>query len=285
MQLIDSIWDAFISIAKSFRFNDFIDIVLVSFIVYKLIQLVRETRAAQIFKGVLFLIFAYFLANILHLNTIQFLLKNLFEWIVVGVLILFQPEFRRALEKMGRTNVVKTFNFFSASNEDADDMSRCVDIVVKTAKSFSISKIGAIIVFERKIKLGEQVLTGTMIQAKPSEALLGSIFFHNTPLHDGAVIIRDAQILAAGCFLPKPLAEEFVDKNLGSRHRAALGISEVSDAVAVVVSEETGKISVVIDGKIKQGTSAEELEAILKEVLLPAPSAAKIKKKARKSQE
>lgn len=266
------IWDSFLSVLKTFRIKDIIDIVLVAYLIYKGIKLVRETRAEQLVKGIAVLSFSFFIASALGLRSISFLLENLFQIGIIAIIVVFQPELRRALEKVGRTKVYN-LNVFNSNTDELDKLVAVWDSMIKiicnSADVLSKSKTGALIVFERQTKLGEQISTGVEIHAKPSEELIGNIFFHNSPLHDGAVIIRDGKILAASCFLPKPGKEEFMDRNLGSRHRAAIGMSENSDAIVLVVSEETGSISVAENGVLIKNLDKDSLAKILYDGIIP----------------
>ena len=264
-----SVWNVF----KSIRISDIIDIIILTFLIYHGILLIRETRAQQLVKGILFMIAFYLIAVFLRLQTMRYLLKLLFQWGILAIIILFQPEFRRILEKMGRTRFTR-FQIFGSSEDENNiiKMRECIDAVCEASADLSSTKTGALIIFERTTKLGEQIATGTVLNCTPSAAVLGNIFFPNTPLHDGAVILRDGNILAAGCFLPKPQKEELIDKQLGSRHRAAIGMSENSDAIVIVVSEETGAISVAENGELTRGYTKDSLKKMLMLSLVPESS-------------
>ncbi|MFT3951986.1 MAG: diadenylate cyclase CdaA [Oscillospiraceae bacterium] len=268
------IMTALISVLKSITVFDVIDMVFLSYLIFKGIKLVRETRAQQLVKGIVIICVGYLVANLLHLKTMTFLLKTFFQWGILAILIMFQPELRRILEKMGRTKV-SNFSVFGTSEEsNAEELwTRAIDAVSEAAQDLSATTTGALIVFERQTRLGEQIDTGTILSCVPSAAVFGNIFFPNTPLHDGAVIVRNGMILAAGCFLPKPQKEELINKQLGSRHRAAIGMSENSDAIVVVVSEETGTISVAEDGELTRGFTKDSLRKLLKARLIPEKSA------------
>lgn len=266
-----SVWDTMVGVVKSFGFNDLLDILLVTYLIYKAIQIIRETRAAQLIKGILLLCVAWVLAQMLNLRTITLLLQNVFSWGIVAVIILFQPELRRTLERVGRTKVGR-LNIFNSQTEDEkqiQDWERAIDTIASASEALSLTKTGALIVFERQSKLGEQIDTGVEINADISQELIGNIFFKNSPLHDGAMIVRDAKILAASCFLPKPQKEELIARELGSRHRAAIGMSENSDAVILVVSEETGAISIAENGVLTRNYNKETLSKYLKDKIIP----------------
>ncbi|MCC8192169.1 MAG: diadenylate cyclase CdaA [Ruminococcus sp.] len=262
--------DAFISVIKSITFFDILDIAILAFLLYKGIQIARETRAGQLVKGIILIAACYFVADFFELKAMKYLLDTFFRWGFLAIVILFQPEFRRVLERVGRSKVARITTLSPLDRSGASDVwSNCIDVISESAATLSSTKTGALIVCERMTKLGEQIDTGTILNCVPSEAVFGNIFFPNTPLHDGAVIIRNGYILAAGCFLPKPQKEELINKQLGSRHRAAIGMSEVSDAIIVVVSEETGNISVAEDGVLTRGYNKESLKKHLISKLLP----------------
>ena len=267
-------WNVF----KSIQISDIIDIVILTFLIYHGILLIRETRAQQLVKGILFMIAFYLVAVFLRLQTMRYLLKLCFQWGILAIIILFQPEFRRILEKMGRTRFTK-LQIFGSNDDDSSiiKLRDCIDSVCEACADLSLTCTGALIIFERTTKLGEQIATGTILNCTPSSAIFGNIFFPNTPLHDGAVILRDGNILAAGCFLPKPQKEELIAKQLGSRHRAAIGMSENSDAIVIVVSEETGTISVAENGELTRGFSKESLKRFLMFRLMPEQSGEQVK--------
>lgn len=263
---LNAIWGVFISIG----INDIIDIAILSFIIYHAIKLIRETRALQLVQGIILLIGFYLLAILLNLQTIRFLLKNCFQWGLLALVILFQPELRRMIEKIGRTKITDLAFIPTSDSGNADEVwTPAIDSICEAVQNLSATCTGALIICERKTRLGEQIDTGTILDCTPSAAVFGNIFYPNTPLHDGAVIMRDGKILAAGCFLPKPQKEELIAKQLGSRHRAAIGMSENSDAVVIVVSEETGTVSVAENGELTRGFSKESLSKLLKSRLIP----------------
>lgn len=273
-QTINSVWGVF----KSIGLNDIVDIAILYFLIYNGIKLIRETRAQQLIKGIFVLILCYCLAAFFNLQTIRYLLKLCFQWGFLALIVVFQPELRRILEKVGRSSIAE-FNFFGTSDQDTDDVkwASAINAICDAAQNLSSTKTGALIICERKTKLGEQIATGTVLNCTPSAAVFGNIFYPNTPLHDGAVIIRDGIILAAGCFLPRPQKDELINKQLGSRHRAAIGMSENSDAIVVVVSEETGSISVAENGELTRGYSKESLKKLLTDRLMPEKDTNSIK--------
>ncbi|HCW03165.1 MAG: diadenylate cyclase CdaA [Caldicoprobacterales bacterium] len=238
-----------------------IDIAIVSFVLYRLLLLIKETRAEQVLKGLAILLFATKLSEILQLYTIFWILKNTVTVGVIAILIVFQPELRRALEHIGRGK------FFDRSIFIRDDKepSLVIDEIVKAAQNMAEKKIGALIVVERNTGINDVIETGVSIDAELTGALLENIFMPNAPLHDGAVIVRKDRIAAAGCFLP--LTENpNISKQLGTRHRAALGISESSDALAIIVSEENGIISTANNGKLTRYLDGKGLEDMLNKI-------------------
>lgn len=270
---LNMVWN----VIQSITFMDIIDILLMSYLVYLLIKLVRETRAGQLIKGILFIIAAYIISSQLGLKAISYIIKSTLDVGLLALLIMFQPEIRRALEKAGRTKVGINFLSFGENSDETSRWNTAIEAICDACVDLSSTKTGALIVIERQTKLGEQVENGTILNAVPSKELFGNIFFKNTPLHDGAVIIRDGMVLAAACFLPKPQKEELINKKLGSRHRAAIGMSENSDAIVIVVSEETGHISIAENGGLTSDYTRFKLNEYLHEALIPKPAETKKK--------
>lgn len=244
---------------------DTLDIALIAYVIYKGILVVRETRAGQLVKGLLLMGGIYLVVALLQMRTTLWLLNRVFEMGIIAVIIVFQPELRSALERVGRT---KVWHSESAVRRSAI-WHEPISVICESAQRLSITATGALIVIEREVKLGEQIRTGVIVDALPSPELFCNIFFKNSPLHDGAMIMRDGKVYAAACFLPKPKQEEDIDKHLGSRHRAAIGISEVSDSVTVVVSEETGGVSLAVNGRLIRNLSIEKLRTTLEYYLIP----------------
>ena len=242
------------------KLTDFIDVLLIAFIVYQLLKLIKETRAMQLVKGILILFFVLEISSWLNLHTLNYLLRSAMQVGMFAIVVIFQPELRSLLEKMGRTKVGKIINIASGPS---DSQEYAIHEIVKAAINLSEEKTGALIVIERETKLGDVIGTGTLIDAEVSSALLENIFVPKTPLHDGAVIIRGDRIHTAGCFLPLT-SNENLSRELGTRHRAALGISEASDALVIVVSEETGKISIAINGALTRNLNKQSLTAALR---------------------
>ena len=247
-------------IFNSFGLSDLVDIAIVAYIIYQAVCLLRETRALQLIKGLAMLGAVYLIASLLRMRSLTFLMTYIFQYGALAVFIMFQPELRRSLEQVGRARFSKLQLFNSNNDTDASNARwrTVIDAIGESSSYLSKRRIGALIVLERQTPLGEIIKTGTTIDSAPSAEILGSLFFPNSPLHDGAVIVRDGRLVAAGCYLP--LSDNFtISKEMGTRHRAALGMSENSDAVVVVVSEETGVITVAEGGKLRRGFTEEQL--------------------------
>lgn len=267
-----NLWDIIINLSTNLDIKSpwdvvrtIIDISIVSFVIYKLIKLVRETRAWQLIKGILVIVVAARVSEFLGFKTLSFILRLTIEYMAIILVVLFQPEFRRGLEQLGRS---RFRNFFSIEEEDwTIKVKALIEEIVKAVTEMSRTFTGALIVIERETKIGEIINSGTKLESNITSELLINIFTPNTPLHDGAVVIRDNQIEAAACFLP--LTENpNLSKELGTRHRAALGISEVSDSIVVVVSEESGKISVALNGGLTRNLTSDTLRKALSKNLL-----------------
>lgn len=273
MDYLLAIWNAFGSLMRTFSLTDALDVIVVSFLIYGFIKLIRETRAEQLVKGLIILVVAWVLSYQLNFTMLSTILNNFFQFSVVALLVVFQPELRRALEHIGRSKIRDYWSLNHVMGEEDVAEQRCrnmIKIVSDTAGVFQNSGVGSLIVFERKTKLGDIIDTGTIIKAEPSVELIANIFFNKAPLHDGAVIVRDNLIYSAGCILPLT-KDENISPDLGTRHRAALGISEDSDAVVVIVSEETGVISVAVNGVITRDYNHDTLQAELEALLIQNP--------------
>jgi len=232
------------------RWQDLIDIIIVSYIIYKIFILVKGTRAARMLIGVGVLLALSLLSRFLELYTLDWLIQSFWTQIVIVLIILFQPEIRKALAQMGETPL---FHRFSSAEE-----MKTIEEIVKASQSLANKKIGALIVFERDVSLAEYIEIGVPLDAKVTKELLMSIFHPTSPIHDGAVIIKGNKVLAAGCFLPIKLGAD-LSKTYGTRHKAALGITEETDAVAVIISEETGAISLAVHGQLESNLDMEKL--------------------------
>lgn len=264
-----------VALLHTFSLSDALDVLLVSFIIYNGIKLIRETRAEQLVKGIIILMGVYAASVVIHLNMMRTLLDYFFNFTIIALLVIFQPEIRRALEQIGRSKLGGKY-WFQISSEEAEKAlqkkRKCLNAVVEASGKFQKSKTGALMVFEMQTKLGDIIDTGTIVNAEPSVPLIGNIFWNKAPLHDGAMVIRDGVIYAAGCILPLTKSDT-VSVDLGTRHRAAIGMSENSDAVVVVVSEETGQISIAVNGVLTRNYTRETLQSALEALLLPEENA------------
>ncbi|MFN7252675.1 MAG: diadenylate cyclase CdaA [Anaerobacillus sp.] len=239
-----------------------IDILLVTFVIYKIIMIIRGTRAVQLLKGITIVLAVWFLSGQLGLHTLRWIMSQVVLYGLLAIIIIFQPELRRALEQLGRGK------FISRSSAIDDlEMEKIIDEIVKASIYMGKRRIGALISIERETGMNDYIETGIAVNGKLTSELLINIFIPNTPLHDGAVIIKNHQIMAAGCYLP--LSEDpFISKELGTRHRAALGISEVTDSITLAVSEETGNISLTKNGELHRNLDEEALRELLKQELV-----------------
>lgn len=252
--------------------GDLLDVILVAFVIYSAIKLIRETRAIQLAKGVILLVVAFFFVSVLNMETSKYILSLIFGNLLIILVIIFSPEIRHALESVGRSSVTN-INFFnlkkSEDMEIENNIKKSINAVCKASREMSDKKVGALIVFEKDTKLGEIAKTGTYIDATVTPELICNIFYPKAPMHDGAAIIKQGRVVAAGCILPLT-SYSLISSDLGTRHRAAIGMSENSDAFVVVISEETGTISVAKKGKLKRGLSDGDLrELLIKEYIRP----------------
>lgn len=280
-EAIASWWEWMVSIAMNFQFKDAVDIIIVAFLIYGVVKLVRETRAGQLVKGLFLLVVLFIISSYFNLVMVSRVLAYFFQFAFVAILIVFQPEIRKALEQVGRNNVGQSIAAVVTGRDrsyDRAQIRKAINAVVDGVGILQQLKMGALIVFERKTKLGEIIETGTQINCEPSGQIVGNIFFNKAPLHDGAMIIRDGMIHAAGCILPLT-KNTSVSAELGTRHRAALGVSEESDAVVVVVSEETGQISVAVNGVLARRFTRDTLRDVLEGYLIPQEEASTVRRK------
>lgn len=245
------------------RITDLIDILAVSYLVYKALKFIRDTKTMQLLKGIILLILVTQISALMNLNTLHFILSNVLQLGLIAWLIVFQPELRRLLERVGRSTMGKWFN---SRGEFDEDVLRVIREIAHGAQAMANSRTGALIVIENEDNVSPLISSGVPIQAETRSELLENIFVPNTPLHDGAVVIRDKKIELATCVLPLSQNPN-IRQELGTRHRAGIGISEESDAVAIIVSEETGKISVAYQGVLETGFSEESLRERVMELL------------------
>lgn len=271
MNAIISWFQGVVSIFNTIQIKDIVDIAIITLLIFSLFQLIRQTRAEQLLKGVLLLLVLFIFSIIFQLTMLTTLLKAFFQSAVIIVAIIFQPEIRSALEKLGRNKMGKKYFGFLSSHTKDEDKTLAIKKVISDASDaalvFSKAKTGALIVFERETMLNDIASSGTILNSDPSVALFGNIFYNKAPLHDGATIVRKGKIYASGCILPLTTSKS-VDINLGTRHRAALGMSEQSDAVVLVVSEETGNISLAVEGKLTRDFTQEALVEALESLLI-----------------
>lgn len=250
--------DFFDNIISSIGINDVLDITIVSFIIYKILDFIKKTRAQQLVKGLLVLIITFFVSDILNLYALNWIMRGTMTLGVIAIVVVFQPELRRGLEYVGRSKIMKA----PFGQLDKNKAKQITDEFVKAVDYCSGTRTGALIILERETALTDIAETGTEINADISSQLIGNIFYEGAPLHDGAMIIRGDRIYAAGCVLPLTENKE-LNKNLGTRHRAGIGITENSDAIAIIVSEETGVISFAMDGKLTRYLDVKAVEKLL----------------------
>jgi len=246
-----------------FHFRNLIEVVIIAFVIYRLLLLIKDTSAINILQGVGVILVSLWICQLFNLDTLYWIFDKTIVMLLVAIPIVFQPELRKALGHLGRGEMLA--QLISMKYQDYEYV---IDCIIKTAVQLSQKKIGAIVVLEKETKLEEYAKTGTLLDALLTERLLYTIFYPYTPLHDGAVIIRERRIYAAGCYLP--LSDNIeIDKDLGTRHRAAIGITERCDAIALVISEETGSISIASDGKIRYNLKEESLKKFLNSLYKP----------------
>ncbi|MGI6029418.1 MAG: diadenylate cyclase CdaA [Candidatus Heteroscillospira sp.] len=245
------------------RISDIVDMLIVAFLIYKLAMFIRKNNSSNVANGILIILITMWLSDQLHLNVINFILRKTMELGFLALVILFQPELRRVLEKMGSSKI----SHWLKNDIEEHELETAITQTVLACADMSKAKTGALVVFERANKLSEPLTTGTLINADTTAELLKNIFFNKAPLHDGAVIIREGRILAAGCMLPMS-GNTNLSKDLGMRHRAGIGCSETSDAVVVICSEETGAISVAVEGMLKRHLTPETVETLLRKELM-----------------
>lgn len=257
------IWNQVVYAVANIQIADIIDIAVISYVIYQGIVFLRESRAGQLVKGLVILFAVFVIAKWWNLVTIQWALSKAIDFIIIAAAVIFQPELRRILERVGQTKLAAAQIFDERESVQAES----IDKICKAAGFMQEKKIGALIVFERETQLGEIINTGTITDAAASVSVVNNIFFPKSPLHDGAVIVRNGRIYAAGCILPLSQVD-LSSSSMGTRHRAAIGMSENSDAVVLVVSEETGMISIAEGGKITRNYNAVTAAAELRRLLL-----------------
>lgn len=266
LEFFQSIGEFISNTADNFIWQDFLDIIFVAVIIYYVLKFIRDTRAAQLMKGIAALLILFQIAKALELQATSYLLNSTLEFGILAIIIVFQPELRTLLERIGRTSGKGTNLFIPSERKVSEvEVADLIKNIVDAVSNMSATKTGALIVLERSTKLGEVINTGTKVDAAVVCDVILNIFYPKAPLHDGAMIIRNGRINAAGCFLP--LSTKALDSDLGTRHRAGVGVSEISDAVVILVSEETGIISVAMEGNLQRRLSPDALRAFLKKEL------------------
>lgn len=266
IEFLDACRRYILTMGMTIRISDLLDMAIVAYLVYRLLALVKSTSSEKLMKGVLFIILALVISSEFQLNSLNYLLNMMVEWGVLALIILFQPEIRRILEQVGgsRFSFMKVFG----KGQQTSAIERAIEVTAEACADMSKSRTGALIVFERKILLDDVLRSGTRLDAEPSSELLKNVFFVKAPMHDGAMIMREGRVLGAGCMLPLSRNVN-LSRDLGMRHRAGIGMSENSDAVVVLVSEETGTISVAVGGMLKRHLTVETLRLLLANELLP----------------
>ncbi len=260
MEAIRSVLNQALNVLSSIQVTDIIDILIVAFLIYMVFTLIRRSNSTNLARGLLILLVVFVLSEILGLKMMKYLLRRAFELGLIALVVLFQPELRRLFERIGSS-------LSSGKEAYGDTMQAAIAQTVLACSEMSSSKTGALIIFERKIQLGDIMSTGTIINADVTAELIKNIFYNKAPLHDGALIVRNGRLAAAGCVLPLTKSNN-LSKDLGMRHRAGIGLSEQSDAVVIIVSEETGAISVALEGMLKRHLSASTLEKLLRSELV-----------------
>ena len=253
---------------EGIELKDIFDILILSFTIFFVFRFIMDRRAGKLALGLIFVVIILIIGNVFEMRAITFILQNFYQAGIIAIIIVFQPELRAALEKMG-TAPISNIKNISVDTKNTAYITNAISVISESVCDLSMEKTGALIVIERSTKLGDHIKTGTILNAQLTTPLLKNIFFNKAPLHDGAVILRNYRIFSAGCFLPLSTKEDIIS-DLGTRHRAAIGISELSDAIVIVVSEETGNISIANNGTLKRNYSYKTLKSELSKLLLPS---------------
>jgi len=265
MEVISNTFSGLINYLSTIRFSDAVDILIVAFFIYQIIGLIRRTNSYKLAKGLLVLLLILWLSGVFNLTMINYIIRKAVELGLIAIVIIFQPELRKFLEKMGSGEL---YRHFSVKGQDVPVIESAISQTVLACKDMSYSKTGALIVFERVTNLSEYIRSGTIINSDVTSELVKNLFYDKAPLHDGAIIIREGKLAAAGCVLPLSKSTN-LSKELGMRHRAGIGMSEVSDAIVVMVSEESGSISVAENGMLKRHLTPNTFEQLLRTELVP----------------
>jgi len=265
-----------LSLRNTITFWDVLDILIITVIIYRILSFMRKTSSSSVMKGIVLVAVVAFISNMFNMTVMSYILRQVIQMGVILLIILFQPEIRKMFERMGTSKL----NFIFTKRGKYEDIEKGIEAAVSAGKAMASSNTGAIIVFEREVGLNDFAVTGTSINATASSELIQNIFYHNSPLHDGALIIRDGKLLAAACMLP--LSNNInLSRELGMRHRAGVGISERSDAVVLIVSEQSGTVSVAVDGMLKRHLPSDTVDMLLRKELLQTGNS-KPDKKAKK---
>ncbi|MDR0489994.1 MAG: diadenylate cyclase CdaA [Oscillospiraceae bacterium] len=256
--------DLFLTLGQTVSFWDVVDIIVIAYLIYRILGVMRRTSAGNGINGIVLILLIAWLSNLLNLKVLKFLLNQTLQMGVIVLIVLFQPELRKLFEQMGTRGGIGSVFRKRMKHEDFEAI---IHSIIAASESMAKSKTGALIVFEREIGLNDYANTGTKIDAIITSELLQNIFYHNSPLHDGALLIRDGRMLAAACMLPLT-NNVHISRELGMRHRAGIGISERTDAVAIIVSEQSGSISIAVDGMLKRRLSSDVFETILRNELM-----------------
>ncbi len=266
---ISTLFNRIISVFSTFKIIDFFDIAVVAIVIYICVRIIRETRAMQLVKGIVFLSVVFLIVNLLNMEASSYIFGSIFSNILLIVVIIFSPELRNILEQIGKGTARKSFStlIHPGVAVELKEIENAIEATIKACSNMSDDKVGALIVFENETLLGNIIQSGTLVDAKVTRELVENIFYPKTPLHDGAMVIRNGRVYAAGCILP--LTKKDVKSSFGTRHRAAIGLSEESDAVVVVVSEETGAISIARGGVLSHNISDGDLRDVLMSTFVP----------------
>ena len=275
---IEQVKEFLIATANTFSWRDALDIILVAYLIYMLVGMLAHTRAGTLVKGMIVLSVAYAVSTALQLKTIKFLIDYLFRYGLVVLVVIFQPELRSMLERVGRARFGRSLFTIKLDEQSSNRLSAGYEMIASAAADMSRTMTGALIVFEKETPLTEIIATGTVLDAEISEELIGNIFYKGSPLHDGAVVVRGDRITAAGCLLPVSHNTE-ISKEMGTRHRAGIGITEVTDALALIVSEENGLISIAQNGVIIRNLDKAGALRILTRELMPKEKESEDKQK------
>ena len=263
-QALSDIWGLLLTLRQTISVWDIVDILIITFVIYRILTIMRKTNASSVIKGIVFLLVIALLSNQLNMNVISYVLNQIMQMGILVLILLFQPEIRKLFEQVGSSR----FNLIFRKRARLENAESILNCVITAAEIMAKTNTGALIVFEREVGLNDFAVTGTRLEANISSELIQSIFYQNSPLHDGALLIREGRVLAAGCMMPMSNNIN-LGRDLGMRHRAGVGISERSDALAVIISEETGTISVAVDGMLKRHLTDEVFRLLLRNEFLP----------------